>query len=343
MLFKKVPRRDGYIDPRETTFEYLQRSARESAIQRCHWLEEWFRRIPASIQPGIKTRLMDERHFHSTLFELQVYGILQNLGCDVVYEPELSGTEKRLDFVARHEHEEFWVEATVCGYRRGVLAGSAAEDDVVKKIRENLQNLHSDIHLKARGALQKTLSKTDAVEPFKQLLRQRSSDYVRDVYSRGGMEHAPSAEISEGDWVLRGFLAPVPTGRYVGQVWGPARTEMCDGGTPVFEAVEKKAHKWRKHDFHDAPFVLAVNACHSEFFWHDIESALYEDTIPGRGRFRGSLSNVSGVIVFDHAVLGNEIGARVQLYENSGAAIPTCLRPCLTEQRLDTLLGIDVS
>lgn len=117
---------------------------------------------------------------------------------------------------------------------------------------------------------------------------------------------------------------------------------MCDGRTPLTKALSHKAKDWKHFDFRGTPLVIAVNACHSEFFWDDVEPAIYKngDMEVDRHSFHDSLSNVAGIMVFDHAVLGKEISAIVRSYRNGLATIPSCLKQILTERQLGSLLGI---
>ena len=65
--------------------------------------------------------------------------------------------------------------------------------------------------------------------------------------------------------------------------------------------------------------LIAVNICHSEYFWGDEEGIIHN-------AFSKSLSRVSGVIVFGNATLGNEHSAPVKLYKNPNRHIPGFLQ-----------------
>lgn len=116
MRFEVVPRDSRPIGLRESTFDFLQRSSRLDVIQRSEWLQEWVHLMPSYAQPELVRRLKDDGTFMGAYFEVQLNGIFRNFGCDVVYEPVIEGTDKKIDFLVCGDDGDFYVEATVCGY-----------------------------------------------------------------------------------------------------------------------------------------------------------------------------------------------------------------------------------
>ena len=279
---------------------------------------------------------------------MQVHRILRNLDFSVEIEADFPGTRQKIDFLARFQKEQsVYVEATVCGFGKGKLSENSNEHDAVEKIRRNILFPHSHIWLEAEGTLSKTLGAERVVKPFRELLERHSQEEVQQIHSRWGLAQARrfvSIEIREGDWVLRGTLAPLLVPSSKGQVWGPARSGAVDGSTPLFKAVSEKAKKWINADFKGRPFLIAVNVCHSGFDGHedDINRALFEyvDFIGRSENFRKPLSRVSGVIVFNNAILGNEFSAGVWLIRNGDENIPERLHFLFEEQKLGDLLGV---
>lgn len=344
MLFEEVARAGKRIKPGETTFEFLQRSERPGAAERCSWIETWFSQIPDKAKKPFKARLQskDSDNFHSALFELQVHTMLSRLGCQVKIEPKFPGTNYRPDFCAYSDRAKFCIEATMCGFGQGYFSASPNEDDAVEKIRRNIRSPHSDIFLYAQGSLRTTLGTNRVVRPFKTLLDQYTADEVVELNARLGTANAPSISIAEGNWSLTGSLRPQMAPHRGGLIIGPSRSGMADGWTYILNSLSRKADKWKNVDLRGWPFLIAVNVCHSEFDWYepDIRRALFSDREPVTG-FHDELSFLSGVIVFENVVLGNEIGARVKLYQNGESKVPECLTFLLEEQRLGSLLGIE--
>ena len=149
-----------------------------------------------------------------------------------------------------------------------------------------------------------------------------------------------------GDWVLKGHLEPLRHPSGIGCVIGPSRGGACDAWTSLRTKLKEKADQARQ--FEGRPCLVAVNACHSEFFWDtddtmDIRRALFakRGDEGQTGEFCPDLHRISGVVVFYHAVLGNEFGAKVRLFRNGDKEIPECLVFLSNEQRLGKLLGLE--
>lgn len=347
LLFQSVPQQERPITEGETTFQFLQRGGRSEAVQIRQWAEEWFQQFPLDQKKKLKRRLQSEDfgEFMSAYFELKVFAILKRLDCTVEVEPSFPKTSGTVDFYVTNHQEHFYVEATVCGVGRGILSSNTNEQNVVQKINEYLKDPHSDIWLSATGELRTTLGKKRVVEPFEKLLKTYTADDVRSLYSEWGwaiVQNRLSTAIKEGDWVLEGYLAPPIASDGRGQIRGPDRVGVVDGFPPLAKALDKKAEDWRKKKLEKEIFLITVNVCHSEFWWGDERDAMFGRSTPisGEGAFSNHLSRVSGVIVFDYAVLGAERGSRVKLYSNKNKRIPECLRFLLHERRLGELLGV---
>ena len=342
-LFKPVPQWQGPTMNDETTFEFLERGGRTAAIGIRQWIETWFREYPEEHGEELRRRLQskDFATFMGAYFELQVFSALRLLDCDVEVHPDFTETHGKVDFGVTHGEDSFYVEATVCGLDQGILRSSANEKDAVRKIREAIEHPHSDVWLDAEGELINTLGKTRLVGPVQELLDSCSADTVCGLEERHSWSR-PRTSIQEGSWRLDVFLArPIaPDGK--GQVRGPSRGGAVDGSSPMARSLLKKAKDWAEKKCDTDAFVIAINNCHSEYWWGDELSAIYgkPDPTVGQDRFPRGLSRVAGVIVFGNATLGNERDAPVQLYENPDSGAPECLRFLRQETSLGGLIGL---
>ena len=355
-LFRPVPQKLGPVEVSETTFQFLERGARKRAVPIREWIERSYRAFPAASRPRLKQRLQSSKftEFLSAYFELQVFILLQRLGCSIEVEPTFAGTRgATVDFLARHGQDKFYVEATVCGLFKGELSSSANEQDAVDKIREGLTELHSDLWLRAEGELRTTLGKRRLLRPFQNLLKTHTPDEVRTLHSRLGThdaEHHLSETIEEGDWKLTGRLDPPRAANGQGQVWGPVRVGTVSAQDPFALALKKKAQDWQRLNLKDERFLIAINVCNSDFGWAlDELRAIYEpDPLHGTHgtqaetrTFKPYLSRVAGILVFGGATLGMERIAPVQIHQSSQMRLPNCLQFLLAKQKLGHLLGFD--
>ncbi len=336
ILFKPVEQRQGVSTAQETMFEFLQRGGRNGAVEIRQWIEAWFQVIPDNRKKGIEKRLKDKhfKHFLGVMFELEVHEILRRRGCMMEWEPELPGSGT-VEFRVIDKNQEFYVEATVCGIGRGALHSNDNEHDAVARLHKQLERLHSDLRLSAKGELKRSLGK-EVVKPFQQLLDTHTPDEVRNVHREHGSLWAYSllsTEFSEGDWILKGELRPAFASNGAGKVLGPARTEYVDGATAITTALKQKVRNWKKGGIQDRDFLIAINVCHSDAFSDDPEQAIFGRTRSSERdeNFLECLSCVNGVLVFYQATLGNKRSAPVWLYQNGKKNIPECLQFLLQE------------
>jgi len=316
-------------------------------------MEHSFRLLPADAKPRLRHRLQSSKfaEFLSASFELQVFTLLQRLGGSVQIEPSFpSARGASVDFLVRHGRDEFYVEATVCGLGQGVLSSNENEEDAVRKIREGLTELHSDLWLRAEGDLRKTLAKRRLVRPFQNLLRAHTPDEVRELHSRLDRFEAEtylSETIVEGPWELTGSLDPPRAPNGQGQVWGPVRGGAVSAEAPLRRALAKKAQDWRRTHLKEECFLIAINICNPDFGWDlDEIRAIYTPAAPihtgagaGKSLFARYLSRVAGVLIVENGTLGAERLARLRLHQNPQRRLPDCLQPLLAESRLGDWLG----
>ncbi len=355
MLFDMdVERTDGSASARESNYDYLRRSNRPAAIEICHWMNEWFCELPSDAKPKIKSRLTATKcnTFNGARFELIVHRMLKKLGLSVEIEREIPGTDKKIDFfvcpLPGENERSVYLEATVAGFGKGQLSSNWNEHDAVEKLRQYFCSPHSDIWLKAEGTLHHTLGRKDIVRPFQELLERYGPEEVRQLHSTGRQWKKPHCEIKDERWVLTGYLDPLRSSSGVGQVFGPARSGTVDGSKAIRDELCKKASGCRNVDLQGIPLLVAVNGCDSEFFLSehdeiDIRRALFKEPNGEEctGEFHESLRCLSGVIVFNHAVLRNERRSRVQLFGNETGEIPEYLHFLFAPQELGVLLGIE--
>ena len=347
LLFQPVDQCKGPAGTEESAFEFLERGGREEAIEIRQWMEEWFREFPYERKENLKRRLRSNNYgeFLGALFELQIHRIFRRLDCSVEVEPDFPGTDGTIDFLVINHRQKFYVEATVCGVGKGILHSNSNEQDAVQKIRAKMNSPHSDIWLDAEGELRTTLGTEHVVKPFRDLLDRYTADEVRKIYSMCGQARAVrmlSTEIREGNWVLKGRLEPIGTSHASGKIHGPTRGGAVDVSVQLTKALSDKVKDWKKKQLDNEIFLIAVNICHSDFFWGDEKEAIfgYRKSFEKHQEFTKTLSRANGIITVGNAVLGGERNSPVRVYQNGNKCIPDCLKFLIQEKKLEDLLGI---
>ncbi len=271
-LFDDIERTDTRrIDPRESLFQYLNRSARPDDAQVRDLLESWFEQYPHKARNPLQGRLQgDHSAYSGASFELMVHELLIQLGCEVTVN-DIDGTKKQPDFRVRHGDCLFYVEATAINPQSQPVL-NPLEEDVMAKIKTLRSPHFSFLFDEMKGELSKYLGKTKVVESFQELLEAHTPDTVQKMVDEGGPEAAPSATITDNDWSLQGRLVPYgpPYVERPTVVLGPGRSGMLSP-TPVQDAIQKKA---KKYDL-DAPLLVAVNVCILGFSEHEELEVLF--------------------------------------------------------------------
>lgn len=100
-------------DPLESTFDFLNRVDSVPFERVRTLIDNWWNQMCADSQADIRERLRSGRqqHFWAAFWELYIHESLRRLGCDVTCHPRVPGTSRQPDFLARHDGDEFYVEA----------------------------------------------------------------------------------------------------------------------------------------------------------------------------------------------------------------------------------------
>ena len=347
--------------PGETTFNFFQRQSLAKFVSYREWIEELFQDHPIKHRNQFCRRLRDKNssQFQSSLFEMQLYRMLNRLGLTVEIEPELPGTEQKIDFRVAKDRQSCFIEATVCGFGRGIFSDTDQEYDAILKLKKELPNPHLDIWLEAEGHLKRTLRKSEIEEIIRRIQRhleffskewftqrgKRSQKINYWTVSTEGFQVTPDeckAEFKDnGNWTLRWTLALPPQGR-AGQICLPGRSGSPDPIGPLQASLEKKAKHWSGMDLGQS-LIVAVNNCHSEFEWDpDVTKCALGKEIgsTSRGSFYPELHRLSGVLLVGNACMGAERGAPIQLFRNGEKKIPDFLHFLEQEQNFGHLLGV---
>lgn len=270
-IFDEIYRTDGYPKSRnESLFAYLNRSTDPDVAKKRRIIEKWYESYLEDGQMDIKGRFRSKRDdaLQSAFFELELYQLLSGLGCTAKVHPEIEGLSTHPDFLVNYKDQSFYLEAKVVDPESRAFRLNRNEQNVIDK----LNSLPSDgfrIGVDMEGKLSSTLSRQKVTGPFIKLLEDNDPDKVQRIIDQGRMYDAPFETLRCGDWVLTGWLCPIPPDDRNGSsvrpvVIHPYKAMFLGVRTSVMDALKEKAGKYGKPS---SPLVVAISSM--DPFFHE--------------------------------------------------------------------------
>jgi hypothetical protein len=243
-------------------------------------IENWFTRLPGKAQKDVRGRLRskDNRQFHGAFWELYLHESLIQSGFEVECHPEVVGTRRVPDFLARRGGAAMYVEARTT-FEQSVDPGDDKRLGQFLNALNRLEdpNFHLWVEVATQGPgdvkvgplrsqLEKWLGELDPDETIQQLEASGEIDAVGAV-----------AWEVEG-WKL--IVHPVPkspgrrglTGTPAVGIHGPAEASMIDNVGPLRAALSDKGSAYGTLEY---PFVIAIRSSNDFADDFDIEGALF--------------------------------------------------------------------
>ena len=287
------------VDPAlyiETTFEYLDRSARPVMDMQRELLETWFARYPSKHRAHLQGRLFSSRESEqrSAWWELYLHESFVRAGLDFDVS---SGTP---DFTLEGPRGRFHVEAT------------ARFEDPGTCTRERRQRaLHDALDRACSGPwrIGIELLRTGATSAPASRFRARIEAWLasldfEEIRRRGrrpnhnGFERFPCRVFEEGDWAISVEAWPLGLLDEEGRrraviLWGPGDMVEVQNEEPLRATVARKASECRGLD---APLIIAVLVARNYGHEQQVESALFSagsaSPLDGRPAVAGVLAGV---------------------------------------------------
>ena len=245
----------GIADHGESEFAFLNRSARDEVVKVRNRIETLLSYYPMEGFNHLRARLRsdEDQNFQGALFELVLYKLLVNLGCEVEL-CDLDNTQKRPDFFIKYGDQRCYVEATVVDPKRDTLEFNDYEQDVLNKL-DTLSGHGIGAVVKIEGTLTRLLRKQYVTSPFRCLIDAVNIDEIPRSDNTYGYLDGPFVEINDGGWKLTGHLIAIDSDRFVHRI----------DRTPIRIAPEKAIlrrleDKAKRYGQLDAPFIIAINA-----------------------------------------------------------------------------------
>ncbi len=95
----------------DNTFDFFNRSSRDSSKQIRDILNKWFYNYPNSEKKEFLNRVKID--FQSAFYELFIHELFTSLGYELLAHPVLNNSKDKPDFFAKKGEEEFYIEAKV--------------------------------------------------------------------------------------------------------------------------------------------------------------------------------------------------------------------------------------
>ena len=245
----------GIATPGESEFAFLNRSASDEVVTIRNRVETLLSYYPVEGLENLRGRLRSgkDQNFHGALFELVLYKLLVNLGCEVeLYD--IDNDQRRPDFLIRHGDQSCYIEVTVVDPKLDTLELNHYEQDALNKL-DSLGGCGFGIAVKIEGTLDRLLKKKDLTKPFRTLMEANRLDSVREMFAEHGHFGGPAEEIREEDWKLTGHLFPIDSERFVYRI-DRAPIKIAPEKA-ILKRLEDKAKRYGELD---APFIIAINA-----------------------------------------------------------------------------------
>jgi len=246
-------------------------------------IEDWFARLPDKAQKDVRGRLRskDNRQFHGAFWELYLHETLVRSGFDVECHPEVQGTTRVPDFLARRGDAAMYIEARTT-FEQAVDPG---DDKRLAQLLTALNRLEDpNFHLWVEVAAQGPADVR--VGPLRKELESwlgglDPDELLQQLEVGGDIDAVGAVEWKVEGWRL--IVHPVPkapgrrgvAGPAVG-IHGPAQASMIDNVGPMRAALSDKGSAYGNLEY---PFVIALRSSSDFADDFDVLGALFGSSV----------------------------------------------------------------
>ncbi len=280
-LFDPGPRTQfDFKQESESTFEYLNRSARPTVVVFRKMIEGWFDRFRAGGKEDLRKRFRSPKESNHTgaFFEIYLHELCSRLGFELDPHPEILGCSTHPDFVVKNRGaNQFYLEAIIAGLPSQQEEGADARMGIVYDAINTIESPNFFLRLEIRGA--------PASAPPTQKLRHDLTAWLASL-NPDDVLHLSSADLRTPRfiWQHEGWnllFTPIPKSARLRGRPGvrPIGVRVPQGGWmnthgEIRKAIEGKAKKYGELQL---PFVVSVNVVGDHCDNIDILNALYGD------------------------------------------------------------------
>lgn len=249
----------------ESSYRFLDRSARPEIERVRVFLGEAIGRYPADGRDEIVARLQseDEVHFRSAAFEVLLHEGLRRLGFSLFPHPDPgTGVARRPDFlVIADSGHEFYLEAVLAGERDGRNPAAEAIKRSAIGLLDETPHQYFLLDVQSEGDPTTQPSARVLIREVHAWLDTLDVEALRARLEADGFDQMPSMDWSHEGWELTFRPIPLSDARR-----GRARRLVAAQGAgvrrvntwePLRDAVKKKANRYGELA---RPLVVAINA-----------------------------------------------------------------------------------
>jgi hypothetical protein len=262
----------------ENDFNFLNRTPMPYWSQVRQLVNDWYSHLPKDAQSDIRGRLRKGgENFRNAFWEMYIHESLLRAGYEVDLHPEIPGTSKRVDFLARSKEGEFYVEATSIGESQDQIA----QQNLKNRFYDAIQGVRSPNFL-----LRVQVEKTGKSSPSSRVLRKALEPWLAqhdpDQFEQDQMAnwHDTPREVWEFEgWRVIFKIFPKspeyrgdPGTHSIGILNDEPTASAIDDARPLKNALTAKGSRYGNLD---KPYIIAVLSTGLFFDNEDAKDALY--------------------------------------------------------------------
>jgi len=270
---------EGLREPRESIYQFLNRSARPEYEETRSLLEKWFQNYPEPYKLNLSKefRSKPEKQHLGSFFELYCYSLLRVQGFDIKPQQVVDKMKGNpVDFLIKSADTPlFYLEATVAAdsdkasisqkilWQLYDALSTINEPNFLIEINVELESTHNLPIKKMRSDLQGWLQKLDSNE----IIRKRTAL---------GHDDLPHCYYEHNGWKIVFYAIPRPLDSQ-GQanktvVYQLSEARKVEAENSLRDALETKAKKYGNFEL---PYVIAVDVLATDSFGTDIGEILF--------------------------------------------------------------------
>lgn len=272
-LFDKISRTDASPGRyTESTFEYLNRSARPEADRIRDLLDGWFAGYPDEHKRELKNRFQRPEYSEhlGAWWELYVFRLYRALGYSVDVHPKIPGSTHRPDFLVYDSEGSFYVECTAVSPADHTGAPNLKAQHWIQDCINQVPNPNFHVGLRIEQFGKSQPRQTDITRPLSEWLATLDPYLPADAL--------PPLEIQPKDWKITITAYPIPpekrgdTGRLLG-ILPPSGAFFINDVEVVHKALRDKGARYGGQP--DRPLVVALISSSGFTEEEDITDAVF--------------------------------------------------------------------